>query len=267
MANTITTQSPAPQPAHSAQVQDYRRSAHPAFAYILWFIGIILLATASVIVHGHPGPWPFDLQTTIDVQAHTPAIAVAWSNFISLLNDPIASTGELIAWLVILSLVGLIFHRRGRMGGLWVWTGVCIAAGTAAMDGLDGLLSLIVGRPRPSSPLIHVFAPEPFHSFPSGHVENDLVYYGFLLYLSFTGPVRRWRYRWILIPFQILAALVILTIAYSRIYEGSHWLTDTLGGYISGAVFLALLIFIYRWGARKILERRNRKATGQAATA
>ncbi len=256
-------QSSAPQPARDVQVQDYVRSEHPTVAYVLWGLGVLLLATASVIVHGHPGPWPFDLQTTIDVQAHSPATAVFWSNLISLLNDPIASTGELIAWLVLLSLVRLIERLRGKMGGLWAWTGACIAFGTAGLDGLDGLLSLIVGRPRPSSPLIHIYVAEPFHSFPSGHVENDLVYYGFLLYLSFTGPVRRWRYRWILIPFQVFAALILLTIAYSRIYEGSHWLTDTIGGYISGAVFLALLIFVYRWGARKIIERHNRKAPGK----
>jgi hypothetical protein len=43
----------------------------------------------------------------------------------------------------------------------------------------------------------------PVHSFPSGHTETDVAYYGFLLYLSFTPPVRQWRYCNFLIPFQI----------------------------------------------------------------
>ena len=115
------------------------------------------------------------------------------------------------------------------------------------MNGLDGLIALIVARPRPSPRLIHVYMPVPVHSFPSGHVENDVVYYGFLLYLSLSKPVSRWRYRWLLIPFQVYAALNILLIGFSRVYEGSHWSTDVLGGYLSGALFLVLIIVLYRW--------------------
>ncbi len=91
---------------------------------------------------------------------------------------------------------------------------------------------------------------EPEHSFPSGHTEHDVAYYGFLLYLSFTPPVREWRYRWVLIPFQILAAFDILTIGYSRVLEGEHWLTDVLGGYLSGSLWLLLCIVIYRYITR-----------------
>ena len=116
------------------------------------------------------------------------------------------------------------------------------------MAGLNRIFATIAARPRPSSPLMHVFMPEPgIPSFPSGHVENDVVYYGFLLYLSLSKPVSRWRYRWLLIPFQLYAALNILLIGFSRVYEGSHWSTDVLGGYLSGALFLVLLIVLYRW--------------------
>jgi membrane-associated phospholipid phosphatase len=107
--------------------------------------------------------------------------------------------------------------------------------------------------------LIHVFQPEPIKSFPSGHSEHDVVYYGFLLYLSFTKPVRQWRYYRFLLPFQIIAAFIIVAIGYSRIYEGSHWFTDVLGGYISGAVLLMAVIWLYRWATAKLVERRAKK--------
>jgi membrane protein len=115
------------------------------------------------------------------------------------------------------------------------------------MDGLNFIIGFLVARPRPTSPPIHVLMPETVPSFPSGHVENDVVYYGFLLYLSFSKPVSQWRYRWLLIPFQLYFALNILFIGYSRVLEGSHWLNDALAGYLTGALWLALLIFLYRW--------------------
>lgn len=214
--------------------------------YALWSIGVVIFALACVIVHFHPAPWPFDLQTTITVQhLHLWIGFSALLTLASLMNDPLVSTMELIVWFVGLLLIGIVAWRMGKAAVRWIMAAIFISVGTAALDGLNGLISLIVGRPRPSSPLIHVFMPEPYHSFPSGHAENDLVYYGILLYLSFTRPVREWRYRWVLIPFQVFAFLIIAVIGYSRILEGSHWLTDVLGGYLSGAIFLALLIFLY----------------------
>ena len=247
---------------------DRHRRTRQVAARTLWVLGLFALIAASFTVHFHPGPWPFDLQTTITVQhTHLVPIMVAWLNLVSFVNDPIASTIALIAWLVIFSLIGIIQKVRKRYAAGWFVTGLFISLGTAALDGIDGLISLIVARPRPGSPLIHVYQPEPFHSFPSGHVENDLVYYGFLLYLSLSKPVRRWRYRWVLIPFQVFAVLVIATIGYSRIYEGSHWLTDVLGGYLSGAILLGFLIFLYRRVMQKIHEHRAKKSARQAISA
>jgi undecaprenyl-diphosphatase len=145
----------------------------------------------------------------------------------------------------------------------YVRAGLFIALGTAIADGIDGLLSTIVARPRPQSPLIHVYMPEPFHSFPSGHTEHDIVYYGFLLYLSMTDTVRQWRYRWVLLPFQVFAVVAIIAIGYSRIWEGSHWLTDVVGGYLSGAILLYLLIMLYRWAGVWWERRQARKRREQ----
>jgi len=166
---------------------------------------------------------------------------------------------------VVLSLIGVVAWLRGRSPIPWFVTAIFIWLGTILMWTLFFLIDLSVARPRPSSPLIHVFIPEPIPTFPSGHVVYALVYYGFLLYLSLTKPVSQWRYRWLLIPFQLYAALNILLIGYSRVYEGSHWLTDVFGGYLMGALLLALLIFLYRWTLDRLTKRRSRRLLEKSA--
>ncbi len=152
---------------------------------------------------------------------------------------------------------------------LWIVSALFIVFGTLVFADLaiNGLISRLVNRPRPSPLLIHVYNPEPVASFPSGHVEHTVVYYGFLLYLSFTKPVREWRYHWLLLPLQIFAALNILMIGYSRVEEGSHWLSDAVAGYLEGAIALVLLILLYRWTLKKLEERRAKRLVGQPAMA
>jgi membrane-associated phospholipid phosphatase len=223
---------------------------------ILWSIGFIVLIVGSVIVHSHPGPWPFDLQTTIYVQHQNlwPWVQ-ACLTFVDVFNDPIPSVIALAVWLI-----GLSLFR-------WFPQAIFVACGIGLADLVDGLISTLVARSRPSSPLIHVYIPEPFHSFPSGHTEHCVVYYGFLLYLSFTKPVRQWRYRWLLLPLQFFAVLNILLIGFARVLAGSHWITDALAGYLSGALMLFVLIFLYRWTTDKLARHRAKKQQEQSAYA
>ncbi len=236
-----------------------QQDAHPTqtrriVAITLWIIGFIALVVASVIVRLHPAPWPFEVQTTTSMQQlqlwpwlSTP---IVWA---SLVDNPIPSTASFIAWFVVLSLIGVVVWRRGGSPIPWFVTAIFITFGAGLMAGFNAVIGFFVARPRPTSPPIHVYMPERgIPSFPSGHVENDVVYFGFLLYLSFTKPVRQWRYRWILIPFQAYAVLNILFIGYSRVLEGSHWLIDALAGYLTGALCLPLLIVLYRWTLDKL---------------
>jgi membrane-associated phospholipid phosphatase len=223
-------------------------------AITFWIIGFMALIVASVIVHSHPSPWPFEVQTTITMQQlQLPfwvSSPIVWA---SIVDNPIPSAIGFVLWFVILSLIGVVVWRRGGSPIPWFVTAIFISIGVPVMAGLNAIIGHLVARPRPTSPPIHVFMPENgIPSFPSGHVENDVVYFGFLLYLSFTKPVSQWRYRWVLIPFQLYAALNILFIGYSRVLEGSHWLNDALAGYLTGALLLALLVVLYRWTLDKL---------------
>ncbi len=235
-------------------------------AITLWLIGFIALVGASVIVYFHPAPWLIDLQTTITLQhLQLPSWMITSIGWPTMVNDPIPSVSSITIWFVVLLLIGVVAWLRGRSPIPWFVTAIFIWLGTILMWTLFFLIDFIVARPRPSSPLIHVFIPEPIPTFPSGHVIYAVVYYGFLLYLSLTKPVSQWRYRWLLIPFQLFAVLNILLIGYSRVYEGSHWLTDVLGGYLMGALLLALLIFLYRWTLDRLTKRRARRLLEKSA--
>ena len=215
---------------------------------IVWSIGFIILIVSSVIVHSHPGPWPFDLETTLYVQGlHLWSWVRAWLTFINVFNNGIPAAVELALWFVLLLLL-----RQFRYA-------LFIGLGSAAFDALNGLLGIIVARPRPSPHLIQVSMAEPTYSFPSGHVEHCIVYYGILLYISFTPPLRQWRYHWLLLPFQIFAILTILCVGFARIEAGSHWITDVLAGYLSGVLLLTILLILYRWASARFAHHGTKK--------
>ena len=246
-----------------------RRSAHTrrTVAIALWIIGFLALVGASVIVSSHPAPWPFDLQTTITVQhLQLPSWVSTPIVWVSVVGQPPIPYFYIPASFVLLLLIGVFVWLRGGSPMRWFVTAIFLFVGIIVQFSVWFLLLLMVARPRPSSSLIHVYMPEDgLPTFPSGHAMHDVVFYGFLLYVSLTKPVSQWRYRWLLIPFQLYAALNILLVGYSRVYEGSHWLTDALGGYLAGALFLALLILLYRWTLDRLTKRHDKRLLQKSA--
>jgi membrane-associated phospholipid phosphatase len=247
MANIINPKS-VQTPVAPTTVVGHNARIRQIIGAIVWSIGFIILIVSSVIVHSHPGPWPFDLEVTRYVQGlHIWSWVIACLTFINVFNNGIPAAVELVLWFVILLLL-----RQFRYA-------LFIGLGPAALDGLNGLLGTIVARPRPSPHLIQVSMAEPTYSFPSGHMEHCIVYYGMLLYISFTPQLRQWRYHWLLLPFQVFAALTILCVGFARIEAGSHWITDVLAGYLSGALLLTVLLILYRWASVKFAHHGTKK--------
>ena len=74
-------------------------------------------------------------------------------------------------------------------------------------------------------------------SFPSGHAMSAMICYGFLAYLLIPKmPTLFWK--WIVV---IAAMAVILFDGYSRIFQGSHYLSDVLAGYALGMAWAGLV--------------------------
>jgi membrane-associated phospholipid phosphatase len=103
-------------------------------------------------------------------------------------------------------------------------------------------IKLLVERPRPTDDLVRVASAVLDFSFPSGHVTSYVSLYGFLFFLVYVLFRRSWPRTALLC---VLAALVGL-VGVSRIYLGHHWVSDVLGGYAFGSVYLLVLIEAYR---------------------
>jgi membrane-associated phospholipid phosphatase len=229
------------------------------FEAIVWVISLLLFIISCFFVHAHPAPYAIDLSTTETVQhLRLWPWLEAILRFPSTLDNPLPSLIGGIFWSGVMFIMGLIFWLRKKSPLIWFQNGVFFAITVLGSAGMNVLVDILVNRPRPDPHKypIHLDTPlVPFPTYPSGHTEHDVAYYGFLLYLSFTRPVREWRYRWLLIPLQIFAIYDILAIGYSRVLEGDHWLTDVLGGYLEGAIYLFVFIFLYRGTTRSCVER------------
>ncbi len=238
---------------------------------VLWAIGLIVFAISCFTIHFHPTPYPIDLWAIHSAQAEQPHLP-GWLQFLialpSIVNDPVPSALTLAAWVVMMLVVGLVRHLRKLPSLEWFLAAVGLAVAVMSSAAVNVLLDIIIGRPRPDPHHYHfqLHTPlVPFPTYPSGHTEHDVVYYGFLLYLSFTKPVREWKYHWLLLPLQIYAVFDIIDIGYSRIYEGDHWLTDVLGGYLEGVLLLFFFIFLYRFTTNWFAKRRQRKEDAKTA--
>ena len=226
-----------------------KRALRRSIAIALWVIGLLTLAAASVLTRGHPGPWPVELAFSRSVQSLSSWTGIApFLNFIGTFNNP-TPTGII---------VGILFVGMMLLG--WYRQALFFALTVGIGNYIDTLIGDYVSRPRPSPDLVRVDVPLKYNSFPSGHSCHMMLFYGFLLYLSFTPPVRTWRYRWALIPLQIFATLNIALMSISRVYQGEHWVGDTLAGYLSGALWLVLFIFLYQRTTSLMEKRRAKRA-------
>jgi len=172
---------------------------------------------------------------------HTPTSTDLFQ-FITDLGD--TWTLILVVVSVLLALLACTRRRREGVCLAALWLG-CTAGGAL----LNFLLKDVFQRQRPSLAAIQVGG----WSFPSGHAMGAMVVYGMLAYLLLR-VVRRPAVRKLIVAG---AVLLVGLIGFSRVYLGAHWVSDVLGGWTAGAVWLALCISLAE------TLRRQRGASGE----
>ncbi|GAA3582873.1 phosphatase PAP2 family protein [Nonomuraea rosea] len=129
---------------------------------------------------------------------------------------------------VIAYAVWLLRHGAPRLA---VW-----AVTTVTVGGLLGLaLKIIVARARPHLPDPVALAPG--DSFPSGHTVNVTLGAGVIV-LLLLPRLPRWgrRVAW------AVAAFLVLSVGYTRIALGVHWVSDVAAGLVLGAAVIAATV-------------------------
>lgn len=113
---------------------------------------------------------------------------------------------------------------------------VCTVLGAKVSE---TLLKILIERDRPNSDAL--FHLDTF-SFPSGHATAAAALFGYLgLVLIRLYP--RWR-----IAIAVCMSVVILLIGLSRVYLGVHFPSDIIGGYLLGAVWVLVGVWVVRYG-------------------
>ena len=192
---------------------------------------IILFAILAVFAHT-VAYFTFDVTITREVQEFNAGWfdglmrALSWIGFAPQVN-------------VISFLILLLLYASGLK-----WEAVVAFASVVGISVLGLGIKLLVDRPRPSTDLVHVISQLSDFSFPSGHVLYFTTFFGFLVFLVYTLLKRSWWRTLLIVIFGGMVALIGL----SRIYEGQHWASDVLAAYLLGSVWLAMSVYVYRWG-------------------
>jgi undecaprenyl-diphosphatase len=152
----------------------------------------------------------------------------------------LGSTGLAVMLLVA---TAWLLERRHRLDA------IMLAAACAGSTALNALLKLIFHRDRPE--FASEFIRRHTYSFPSGHAMESIACLGMLAYLL-CQHLHRPLHRRLLVAGTVL---LIGAIGVSRVYLGVHYVSDVVGGYAAGGVWLLVSIAAYREVRRRRLER------------
>ncbi len=94
------------------------------------------------------------------------------------------------------------------------------------------LIKIFINRPRPILDITYYI--EKSQSFPSGHAGIAVAFFGFITYYLISHTSERNKKSIVV----LLGILLVLLIGFSRLYLIVHFLSDVLGGFLIGGLWL-----------------------------
>lgn len=148
------------------------------------------------------------------------------------------------AIIVTLSISAILYFLKNKRESILVLS-------TLITGIVSWIIKILVDRPRPTADLVNILEKTSFQSFPSGHTLFYTVLFGNIgILIFYADKIKPWLKSVLIFAF----VLIVLIAGYSRIYLGSHWFTDVLGGLILG---LMLLIGGEYWYRRPMEHKRS----------
>lgn len=243
MINPIHTASFHPTRARHNEINawgKYRR-----LIVLIYFVAATIALAALAFTLHDAGPLPIDLAASRAVQS----VHAGWYD---LLMRAVGEPGyPPQVYVLVLLIIGVLYFARLK------WETVMEVFANVGIGVVGLAIKMMVDRPRPSPDVITVLNPAldgGKFSFPAGHVQADMAIIGFLLFLSITLPH---KYAWTRVLEIIGFGTVLALIGISRVYTGEHWLTDAIGGYLLGSLWLILTIWLYHWGKPRFFVKEK----------
>lgn len=232
---------PAPAPSKTRRTKVYERlfvedRIVPAATRLRLYViagFLILLGLASLLVLLWEVLHP-DVVSTMDTTIQT------WLNESRTETlTPIMVALTVLFGPVVLPIVVLVVTVAWGLFGTHAWRPLLLGAGTLTGVVVVQIITRIVGRSRPPVDLM-LNGPDTTFSFPSGHVLGAC---DFLLILTFLVFSRRSSPR-MAVAAYVVAALLIVATALSRLYLGYHWASDVLASMALSLVILGTVIAV-----------------------
>ena len=154
----------------------------------------------------------------------SPALT-SFSKFVAIVTEPLL----LLVLAVVIS--GLLYFNGKKSQAVFLFSVSAITALTN--EGLKQIFRVS----RPISTLIQ----ETGFSFPSGHTTFAVVFFTLITYIFTRGSSLRTR-----VFAYVVSSVIVVIIAFTRIYLQVHWLTDIVGGLVLGGIILLISILVYR---------------------
>ncbi len=138
---------------------------------------------------------------------------------------PLTMLGDTVVVLAMMTtIVGWLVWRKAWRAA--IFSTMIFAGGKL----VSVLLKYSIHRARP----VELYNGSEAFSFPSGHATMATITFGVLAVLA-SHAMSRWSRSLV----HAICGLVVISIAYSRIYLGVHWLSDVLGGLLLGGILVA----------------------------
>lgn len=144
-------------------------------------------------------------------------------------------------------LIAFFIYRKEK------WFAVRIAALSLSSLLLMFVLKLYFQRDRPLFPVI---GEAKGFSFPSGHALISVVFYGLFIHAIWHEV----KIRWLRILLVSILSVLILLIAFSRIYLRVHYASDVIAGIAAGFIWLVLSLRIIHRIEKRFVARQALKA-------